>query len=123
MKYMKYYPQKYNALIILMVLSGLLYGAWSSVGVKWLATVDMNTAFFIVISTLLTLFIYIFPAVWVFKNPPKSVNKWVSLILILFWKNSGLVVYFVLVGIDYIQELKNGRTNQAPLRDDPLGES
>jgi hypothetical protein len=99
---------KFNTLILLSVASFLLSMVFGIFGVEIFTKFSMGTNYpvsiIVTAKILLETLFYILPAVWVSKNPPNSLNNWMSLLLIIAFKFNGVLAYFMLIGIDHLQE-------------------
>jgi len=105
--------RKYNTLIILTVLSGLVTIFLTGIGTHHIIAlftrqneILLSAPEIYAVSLLFGVFAYIFPAIWIFKNPPYSVNKWTSLFLVLIFKLGGILAYLLLVVIEYFHKIK-----------------
>ena len=104
---MKALPTKLTKLAILMIAYGIIRSFIGSIEHQFLFKgtqdfLDPMLLAFIVASanTLNLLLLAFFP----FKNPPSLLNKWLMLLLIMSFKLNGIVIYLILIGIDYIKE-------------------
>ncbi|MDZ8119523.1 hypothetical protein [Pontiella agarivorans] len=102
--------KKYNTLILLCVISGLLTPIWSLALSKsftqFAAANEIDVSRVLLIKIFIDSILFIFPAIWTVKNPPKCLNRWLSFFMILIFGFKGVIGYLVLMGLDHVKAAK-----------------